>query len=89
MEIVGGCGWEWGCNTSGKGGMEERKKKKYMSVIMTACFIAMCCKHTPGTHAHSWWTNACSLVAQAVWMARDDEHEDAVWNLHCATLHAK
>ena len=29
-----------GCSASGKGGMEERKKKKYMSMIMRVCNLS-------------------------------------------------
>ena len=43
------------------------------NAVDTTCSKDMHRKCTPGTHTHSWWTNTCSLVAQAVWLAGDDE----------------
>ena len=57
--------------------------------VDAACSMAMRRRRAPGAHAHSWWTNACSLAAQAVRMAGDDDRDEAVRALRRATTTAK
>ena len=59
------------------------------SAVDAACSMAMRRRRTPGAHAHSWWTDACSLAAQAVRMASADERNEAVRALRRATMSAK
>ena len=58
-------------------------------VVHDACSMAMKCRHAPGTHAHSWWTDECALTAQMLWDASNNTCKDALCALCRVTASAK
>ena len=79
----------WGVEELSTPSLIDSAASDLQGAVDVACSMAMHRRQTPGTHAHSWWTDACSLAVQAVRSAGGDERDDAVRALCRTTTVAK
>ena len=79
----------WGIEELSTPSLIDSAASDLQSVVDAACSMAMRRRRTPGAHAHSWWTDACSLAAQAVRSAGEDKWDEAVHALCRITTAAK